>query len=75
MEHNPALTIFPELEISHIQEQIALIEERADNIIEALERHAETMRRIEEDMPPCEPPRSVQRGPGSDVLPDFSLEG
>ena len=26
-------------------------------------------------MPPCEPPRSVQRGPGSDVQPDFSLEG
>ena len=32
-EHNPAPAIFPELEFSHIQEQIALIEERAENII------------------------------------------
>ena len=35
-EHNPTPAIFPELSITHILEQIALVEERAENIIKAL---------------------------------------
>ena len=74
-EHNPAPAIFPELEISHIQEQIPLIEERSENIITALETHADLMRRIEEDLPPIEPPMGVQQGAGGDVQPNYIYEG
>ena len=75
LEHNPALPIFPELQISHIQEQIALIEERADNIIDALESHVEAQRNVEEDFPPSKAPLPGQQGIGSDARPDSCLEG